>query len=150
MADRLSREKRSWNMSHIHSKDTSIEVTVRRWLFHHGYRYRKNVKSLPGKPDNVLGRYRTVIFVQGCFWHQHPGCIEATIPKTRIEFWENKFSRNIENDKKHKSELEAMGFRVIILWECEIQKHLDDTMAQVVSELGPSFISTGNNPPITP
>ena len=138
MADRLSPEKRSWNMSRVRGKDTSIEVAVRQWLYHHGYRYRKNVKQLPGKPDIVLRPYNTVIFIQGCFWHRHPGCKDATTPKSNTEFWENKFSHNVANDLKNQSALENMGFRVIVLWECEITKHLDETMNRVVDMLGPA------------
>ena len=138
MADRLTPERRSWNMSRVRGKDTSIEVAVRQWLYHHGYRYRKNVKQLPGKPDVVLRPYNTVIFIQGCFWHRHPGCKDATTPKSNIEFWENKFNRNVANDIKNQSELENMGFKVIVLWECEITKHLDETMNRVVEMLGPA------------
>ena len=137
MADKLTPEKRSWNMSRIHNADTAIEIKVRKWLFHQGYRYRKNVKGLPGKPDIVLRPYKTVIFIQGCFWHRHPGCKDATTPKTRTEFWETKFARNVANDKKHKSELESMGFHVIVLWECDINKRFDSIMEDVVEQLGP-------------
>ena len=117
MADRLTPEKRSWNMSHIRGKDTAIEVRVRKYLFGLGYRYRKNDKRLPGKPDIVLPKYRTVIFIHGCFWHRHSDCKGATTPKTRTDFWTEKFSRNVENDRKHKEQLEADGWKVITLWE---------------------------------
>lgn len=137
MADTRTPEQRSWNMSRIHSKDTSIEIAVRHWLYHNGYRYRKNVRSLPGKPDIVMRSYQTIIFVQGCFWHRHPGCKDASMPKTRTAFWSEKFERNVANDNKHRIELENMGFHVIILWECEITKHLDETMQHVVDVLGP-------------
>ena len=137
MADTMTAEKRSWNMSRIPSKDTSIEITVRRWLFQHGYRYRKNVKDLPGKPDIVLRPYNTVIFVHGCFWHRHPGCKDATTPKTRTDFWQSKFDHNVTNDIKHQQALQEMGFRVIILWECEITKNLEKTMRSVADSLGP-------------
>lgn len=137
MADIKSPEKRSWNMSRIHSKDTTIELKVRKWLYHQGYRYRKNVKELPGKPDIVLRPYMTVIFVQGCFWHRHPGCKDTTTPKTRTEFWQKKFDRNVANDGKHTFELRQMGFNVIVLWECEIDKHFEETMERVVAQLGP-------------
>ena len=138
MADTLSTEKRSWNMSRIHGKDTSIEVAVRHWLYQHGYRYRKNVKELPGKPDIVLRPYNAVIFIQGCFWHRHPGCKDATTPKSNTEFWENKFAHNVANDLKNQAALEKMGFKVIVLWECEITKRLDETMNGVVELLGPA------------
>ena len=138
MADTRSPEKRSWNMAQIHSKDTSIEIRVRHWLFQHGYRYRKNVKGLPGKPDIVMRPYNAVIFVHGCFWHRHPGCKDATMPKTRTEFWQEKFNRNVANDSKHQQDLEEMGFNVIVLWECEITKHFDETMARVANAIGPA------------
>ena len=125
-------------MAQIHSKDTSIEIAVRRWLFQHGYRYRKNVKSLPGKPDIVLRPYKVVIFVHGCFWHRHPGCKDASTPKSRTEYWQEKFDRNVSNDIKHQRALEEMGFRVIVIWECEITKHLDETMNMVAEVLGPA------------
>lgn len=137
MADTLTPDKRSWNMSRIHSKDTAIEIKVRKWLYHRGYRYRKNVKDLPGKPDIVLRTYNTVVFIQGCFWHRHSGCKDATTPKTRTEFWEAKFARNVANDEKNMSELKEMGFSVIVLWECEINKHFEETMESVASILGP-------------
>lgn len=133
--DNRSKEARSKNMSNIHSKDTKIEVKVRKWLFSQGFRYRKNVKTLPGKPDIVLPKYKTVIFVHGCFWHRHPGCKDATTPKTRTEFWQAKFDRNVENDKKHQTELEAMGYKVVILWECEIEKQFDVTMKNLARDI---------------
>lgn len=135
MSDVLSPEKRSWNMSRIRGADTSIEVKVRRALFKEGFRFRKNMKSLPGKPDIVLPKYKTVIFVHGCFWHRHPGCKDASMPKTRVEFWKEKFARNIENDIRNKECLENMGWQVIIIWECEVNSHFDDTMNSVVRRL---------------
>ena len=131
-----SKETRSYNMSRIHSKDTSIEVKVRKWLFTQGYRYRKNVKTLPGKPDVVLNSYKTVIFIHGCFWHRHPGCKDTTTPKTRTDFWNSKFERNVANDKKHQGELEQMGYRVIVIWECEITRNFEETMSKVAEILG--------------
>lgn len=100
MADTLSNEKRCWNMSQIKSKDTQIEIKVRKYLFSQGFRYRTNVKTLLGKPDIVLAKYNTAIFIHGCYWHRHPGCSNATTPKTRTEFWLEKFQKNIINDKK--------------------------------------------------
>lgn len=98
MVDHLTPERRSQVMSHIKSKDTSVEIRVRKWLFYRGYRYRKNVSSLPGKPDIVLKKYKTVIFVHGCFWHLHEGCQKARLPKTRTNYWEDKLKRNVERD----------------------------------------------------
>lgn len=125
-------------MSRIKAKDTSIEIRVRKWLYHHGYRYRKNVSTLLGKPDIVLKSYNTVIFIHGCFWHRHPNCKDATTPKTRTEFWQSKFAKNIANDKKNTQKLEEMGFRVLIIWECEINKHFDETVSKISRIIGPS------------
>lgn len=123
MADSLSPEKRSWNMSRIKGKDTSIEIQVRKYLFSQGFRYRKNVKTLPGTPDIVLPKYHAVIFVHGCFWHRHPGCKYAYTPKTRIEFWQEKFDKNVQNDSLHREELTAAGWRVFVVWECQLRGH---------------------------
>ena len=135
MADHLSAEKRSWNMSRIHGKDTSIEKRVRSYLFRCGFRFRKNDPRLPGKPDIVLPKYHTAIFVHGCFWHRHTGCKDATTPKTNVDFWMNKFQRNINNDIKHTIELESLGWRVITIWECDIENRFEDTMNALVSEI---------------
>ena len=121
-------------MSHIKSKDTAVEIKVRSHLFRQGFRFRKNVKSLPGKPDIVLPKYKTVIFIHGCFWHRHD-CKRATNPKTKVEYWEQKFKRNVENDKRHIEELNALGWKVIILWECEINKKFDETMKCLINSL---------------
>ena len=135
MADRQSPEKRSWNMSRIKGKDTKPEIAVRRYLFGKGFRFRKNDKRYPGKPDIVLPKYHTVIFIHGCFWHHHVGCKQATIPKTKTEFWEKKFAQNAENDARNKRKLKEMGFRVITIWECEIEKKFGGTMEKLVFEL---------------
>ena len=136
MTDHLSQEKRSWNMSHIHSKDTAPEVLVRKYLFSKGFRFRKNVSTLPGKPDIVLPKYHSIIFIHGCFWHSHPGCKRANIPKSRKEYWLPKLSRNSDNDKKHYIELTSMGWKVIVVWECELKKRtFQGTMDRVVQQL---------------
>lgn len=122
MADHLTPEKRSWNMAQIKGKDTKPEVLVRSMLHRAGYRFRKNVKSLPGKPDIVLPKYRTVIFVHGCFWHRHKGCKYATTPGTNVEFWQKKFERNISNDQKHARELRRLGWNIITVWDCQLKK----------------------------
>lgn len=121
MADRLTKEQRSWNMAQIRSKDTHPEVLVRSMLHRAGYRFRKNVKNLPGKPDIVLPKYRTVIFVHGCFWHRHKGCKYTTTPKTNKAFWKEKFERNVANDKKHARELRRLGWEVVTVWECQLK-----------------------------
>ena len=134
--DSITPEHRSWNMSQVKGKDTKPELKVRSWLFKNGYRYRKNDKRLPGKPDVVMPKYRVVIFVHGCFWHRHPGCKNTRTPKSNIEFWETKFSRNVENDKRHVRELEDLGWRVITSWECELgNKTFEDTMKRVEQEI---------------
>ena len=135
MPDNLSTERRSWNMSRIKNKDTSIEVSVRKWLFANGFRYRKNVSKLPGRPDVVLAKYKTAIFVHGCFWHRHGGCKDATTPKTRTEFWLKKFQKNVDNDIKHAETLESAGWNVITIWECEIEKNFDSTMQRLKETL---------------
>ena len=136
MTDRITTEHRSWNMSRIKGKDTKIEVKVRSWLFSKGFRFRKNDRRYPGTPDIVLPKYKTVIFINGCFWHRHEGCRYATIPKTRTEFWQEKFDRNVANDRKHKEELETMGWRVITLWECELKKNsFEETMNRLGQQL---------------
>lgn len=108
-------------MAAIKGKDTKPEMAVRRCLRAHGMGYRKNYAALPGKPDIVLTKYRTVIFVHGCFWHRHPGCRFATIPKTNSEFWDTKFAGTVERDKRKAAELQRLGWTVITLWECEIR-----------------------------
>ena len=132
MADRVTKEQRSRNMSHIRGKDTSLETSVRSWLFRNGFRFRKNDKRLPGKPDSVLPKYRCVVFVNGCFWHRHEGCKLATTPSTNESFWMSKFGRNKENDQINKEKLTALGWNVITIWECELKKPVfEDTMHKV-------------------
>lgn len=120
MVDTLSPEKRSWNMSRVRNKDTKPELLVRSILHRNGFRFRLHKNGLPGKPDIVLARYKTVIFVHGCFWHRHKGCPDATTPKTRTAFWVNKFKENTERDKRTGEALRDLGWNVIIVWECEI------------------------------
>lgn len=135
MTDRISKEKRSWNMSRIRSKDTKPEIKVRSYLFKLGFRFRKNVQKLPGKPDIVLPKYSTVIFINGCFWHHHQGCRYAYIPKTRTNFWLDKFSKNSENDKKNKVILQQLGWKVVVLWECMLKNDFNKTMSTVVDQI---------------
>lgn len=119
--DKISKEHRSWNMSRIRSKDTKPEICVRKMLHQLGYRFRLHRKDLPGCPDIVLPKYRTVIFVHGCYWHRHKGCKYAYAPKTRRLFWSNKFRKNIRRDKKHLNTLRALGWCVVVVWECEVK-----------------------------
>lgn len=122
--DNRTKEARSRNMSHIPGKDTKPEEIVRKYLFSKGFRYRKNVSSLPGKPDIVLPKYNAVVFVNGCFWHAHEGCKWFVPPKSNTAFWEEKFVYNRERDRKNIEKLHSMGWRVLIVWECEI-RHAD-------------------------
>ena len=135
MSDKLTPEKRSWNMSRIKGKDTKIEVEVRKYLFSKGYRFRKNDKRYPGTPDIVLPKYHVAIFVHGCFWHRHEGCKDATTPKTRTEFWLEKFDKNVKNDQIKQEKLRELGWKVIVIWECEIKKDLIKTMEWLEQEI---------------
>lgn len=125
MADNLSKEVRSMNMSHIRSVNSRPEELVRKYLFSKGFRYRKNVRILPGCPDIVLTKYRTVVFVNGCFWHKHD-CPRFVWPSSNEEYWHSKIQRNVERDKKNIAELHALGWNVIIVWECELKKPKKD------------------------
>lgn len=109
-------------MSHIKSKNTKPEVVVRCFLFANGFRFRLHRKDLPGKPDIVLPKYKTVIFINGCFWHGHSGCKYATIPETNREFWLSKISGNIDRDKSTYAKLEFMGWKVMKIWQCQLQR----------------------------
>lgn len=122
MADVHSKEIRSYNMSRIKGKDTKPELLVRKFLHKNGFRYRIHVKDLPGKPDIVLPKYKTVIFVHGCFWHGHEGCKYYVIPKTRTEWWLSKINGNISKDQISKFKLIEQGWKVIDVWECELRK----------------------------
>ena len=121
MVDFLSPSERSERMSRIRSSNTAPEVALRRAMHALGFRFRLHSKGLPGKPDIVLPRYKTVIFVHGCFWHRHRGCKVATTPKTNTEFWVEKFDRNVVRDARTREQLERLGWRVIVVWECELR-----------------------------
>lgn len=129
--DKLSPEKRSLNMSKIRGKNTGIELKVKKWLFHNGYRYRINRSDLPGKPDILFSKYKSVIFVNGCFWHQHEGCKYSTMPKTNIEYWGKKLSGNKLRDTNSIQELKELGWNVIVIWECEIESGFENKMLQI-------------------
>lgn len=136
MADRMTELQRHECMSHIRSKDTIPEVVLRRELFRRNFRFRKNVRLLPGTPDVVLPKYRTCIFVNGCFWHGHKGCRYYTVPKTNISFWTEKVKRNVERDALNVQNLEVLSWSVITVWECELKpKRFPATMERVMSEL---------------
>ena len=117
--DRLTKERRSWNMSRIKGRDTKPEKQIRSLLHRLGYRFRVHRQDLPGRPDIILPKYATVIFVHGCFWHRHRGCKYAYTPKSRIDFWKTKFSENISRDKRTLTALREIGWSALIVWECE-------------------------------
>lgn len=123
MADVHDMATRSYNMSQIKGKDTKPELLVRKFLFSHGFRYRLHDKKLPGKPDIVLPKYRTAIFVNGCFWHGHENCQYFKLPKTRTKWWKTKIERNVSNDQLKTNALKTMGYNIITIWECQIKNN---------------------------
>lgn len=135
MTDTVSKEKRSEIMSKVKSKDTKIEVLVRKWLFANGFRYKKNDKRFPGTPDIVLPKYKTIIFVNGCFWHGHEGCKLNRMPKSNVEYWRSKIDKNIENDKKNQNLIRALGWNVIVVWECELKGDPKDYLEKLACKI---------------
>lgn len=134
--DNLTKEDRIKNMRNIHSKDTTPEKLVRAYLFKRGLRYRVADKRYPGKPDIVLPRYRTVVFIHGCFWHQHPGCRKAAMPKSNTAYWEPKLRRNVERDQENIRKLNELGWRTLVVWECELSKQQqEETLAKLYEEI---------------
>lgn len=133
MADNHSKDQRSRNMSHIRSTNTKPEETVRKYLFSRGLRYRKNVASLPGKPDIVLPKYKTVVFVNGCFWHQHD-CGRFVWPSSNENYWRTKIFANVDRDKKNQQLLKEQGWRVLIIWECQLKRAVMDYNLQQLYE----------------
>jgi len=123
---------RSWIMAQVRSTNTEPERRVRSWLWRHGFRFRRHVKGLPGTPDIVLPKYKTVIDVRGCFWHRHPDCKIATMPKSRGKFWWKKFNANVARDIENERRLKALGWNVIVLWECDIS---DDSLRAIEKTL---------------
>lgn len=139
MADTKTPAERSENMSRIRSTNTKPEEIVRKYLFSHGFRYRKNDKRYPGKPDIVLPKYRTIIFVNGCFWHMH-GCSRSRLPRSNQEYWKPKIERNIARDSESKQKLEADGWKVIVVWECELRKRIvEERLTRLCEEIKENF-----------
>lgn len=132
MTDTHSKEVRSYNMSRIRSKDTKPEILVREYLFKNGFRYRLNVKYLPGKPDIVLRKYKTIIFVNGCFWHGHEGCKYYVLPKTKTDWWLEKISKTQKRDQEAQIALKNMSWNIIVIWECQLKKEFKN---KTLSEL---------------
>ena len=138
MVDKFTKETRSYVMSQIKGKDTKPEIIVRKYLFSKGLRFRKNDKRYPGSPDIVLPKYKTIVFVHGCFCHLHEGCKYAVMPKSNIEYWEHHLYRNKERDKQNQEKLEEMGWNVIIVWECQLKK---DKREQTLGKLYEQIVS---------
>ena len=135
MADNHSKEVRSKNMSHIRSTNSKPEEIVTKYLFSKGFRYRKNVRTLPGCPDIVLPKYHTVILVNGCFWHKHD-CGRFVLPSSNTEYWIPKINRNVERDKQNHKKLIDMGWKVLIIWECELKKNVrEDRLERLIKEI---------------
>lgn len=131
--DKITEGHRSWNMKRIKSKDTKPELFIRHELWHMGIRYKKNAPSIFGRPDIYVPKYRCAVFVHGCFWHRHPDCKYAYLPKSRIEFWQKKFKTNIERDQIVRETLTEQDIRVIIIWECTVERAAKDN--SIVEEI---------------
>ena len=150
MTDKMTPAQRHYCMSRIHGKATKPELKVRQWLWRHGYRYRLNVKSVPGKPDIVMRKYRTAIFVNGCFWHGHEGCDKFKMPQTNVSFWEHKISRNRERDQQNYQVLHDNGWQVIVVWECQLEpKRIEETMLRIELLLNEHFLAL-HQPKVVP
>ena len=141
MPDKLTREQRHRCMASIRGKDTKPEMIVRRWLHSRSFRYRVNVKGLPGSPDIVLRKYRTAIFIHGCFWHGHEGCRYFVLPKSNTEFWTAKIERNRERDLERRAQLKQMGWHTVVIWECQLKsKTREATLAELEHLLHKTYI----------
>ena len=139
--DRISPEQRSRTMRAIHGKNTKPEMIVRRYLYANGFRYRVNVRSLPGTPDIVLRKYATVIFIHGCFWHGHSECQAGRTPKSNVDFWEKKIKRNKERDIEVRTKLKEAGWRTMIVWECQLRpKKREETLRDIVHLLDKTYL----------
>lgn len=135
MSDNHSKEVRSKNMSHIRSTNSKPEEIVRKYLFSKGFRFRKNVRTLPGCPDIVLPKHNTVIFVNGCFWHKH-NCDRFVWPSSNIEYWIPKINRNVERDEENYKKLTDIGWRVLVIWECELKKNVrEERLEQLIKAI---------------
>ena len=146
MSDCLTKEQRHKNMAAIHAKDTKPELLVRKFLWSRGFRYRLNHPRLPGKPDIVLRKYRTAIFVNGCFWHGHEGCRYFVMPKSNVEFWQTKIARNQMRDKQVQQQLALMGWHCITIWECQLKKNKREaTLRSLDYTLNHVYLKDRNN-----
>jgi DNA mismatch endonuclease (patch repair protein) len=132
-------------MSQVRTEGTFPELALRTALHATGFRFRLNRKDLPGKPDIVLPKYKCVIFVHGCFWHHHDGCIKSTLPKTNIEFWQNKIAANVRRDKSNHDELLKLGWQAFVVWECDIKKDLSGVIKRLVGHIREEVETEGSN-----
>lgn len=139
MTDKFSKEKRSEIMSKIAGKETTPEILIRRFLFSNGYRFRKNVKTLPGKPDIVMPKYKIIIFVHGCFWHKH-NCKRGDLPQDNANFWSEKINKNVERDNSNISKLKSAGWNIIVIWQCEIKNNVlrESRLKRLLEEIRPA------------
>ncbi|MFA6308642.1 MAG: very short patch repair endonuclease [Clostridia bacterium] len=133
--DTFSKEKRHEIMSKIRGKDTKIEIKVRHWLYNNGIRYRKNCKNIAGKPDIAIKKYKIAIFVQGCFWHSHENCKYSRLPKSNLEYWEEKLNRNIARDSENTEALQRKGWHVFFVWECQVNSNFESSMMNLRYEI---------------
>ena len=136
MPDRLTPEQRKKCMSRVKGKNTTPELLVRKALFHEGFRYRINDKKLAGHPDIVLKKYKTVIFINGCFWHGHENCKKASIPQTNVDFWRDKIAGNMKRDATNVDALQKQGWKVLVVWECELTRsHFSERLSSLIKEI---------------
>ncbi len=136
MTDIFPASKRSEIMSRVKGKETTPEIIVRKYLFSRGLRYRKNLKTLPGTPDIVLPKYKTVVLVNGCFWHGHKDCKLAHLPATNLDYWEKKIADNVERDERKRQELEKLGYKVLIVWQCQLKTIVrSDNLEKLYSDI---------------
>jgi DNA mismatch endonuclease (patch repair protein) len=135
MVDSFSKEKRHEVMSKIRGKDTKIEIKVRHWLHRHGIRYRKNCRDIPGKPDIAIKKYKIAIFVNGCFWHGHDDCKYYRLPKSNIEYWQEKIGKNKERDRTNLEKLKNEGWNVFVVWECQVKANFESTMQVLLGDI---------------
>ena len=149
--DILSPHQRHMNMVAIKGKDTKTEIIVRKYLWHRGFRYLLNDRRLPGRPDVVLKKYRTCIFVNGCFWHGHDGCRYYVVPKSNTEFWKKKIARNIERDREEQQQLAKLGWHCITVWECELKKdRRESTLESLAFTLNHIYLQDHSIPYLNP
>ena len=135
MPDIFSKEKRHDIMTNIRSNDTKCEIIARHWLFSRGLRYRKNVKSIIGKPDIAIKKYKIAIFINGCFWHGHENCKNFKIPKTNVDFWKSKIEKNIDRDQKVIRTLRDLGWQVFVIWECQLESSFESIMSDLLTKI---------------